>query len=131
MANIDLDLEPDWADDDEWIDDMSALRPQDTGVDNTVKVGGKGKARHPARILVAIDPPHNLDRSRGWWASVAVHDGGIRYRQGSPTLPSHVERQAQAFVKLNRVLLERHWENEVYTAELLAELRPVDPHHWR
>jgi hypothetical protein len=125
MANTDLDLEPDWAADDDWIDDMTSLPPRKTGVDHVIKIGSQGRAKHPARILVAVDPPQNLDRTTGWWATVAVHDLTRRLRPGSPGLPPRVVKQVEAFISANRQPLLDHWAAEIDTVRFLELMRKI------
>jgi hypothetical protein len=54
-------------------------------------------------------------------ASVAVHDGYV----AEGHIPSHVLRQVQEFVKINRDVLTDYWEERIDTRQLDRRLRPI------
>lgn len=76
--------------------DMASLRTERTGVDNTVFVSPKGRAKHAPRIKIAVDPPTTFDPT-AQTASMAIHD----YTVGGE-LPTHINKQARRFIELNR-----------------------------
>src|ERR1700719_962340 len=44
----------------ELLEEMVSYRKDVTGVENTIFISPKGNTRHPARINLAIDPPHTV-----------------------------------------------------------------------
>jgi hypothetical protein len=99
-------------------EDMAALRPDVTGVDNTVFVSPKGYARHAARIKIAVDPPHSLDPTAKK-ASMAIHDYSIT----GAYLPPEIVEQARQFIDRNRDALTRYWNHEIDTREMVKQLK--------
>jgi len=85
----------------ELLEHMASFRKDATGVDNTIWVSPKGRTRHAARIKVAINPPDTLNAT------------------------SHVLRQVQEFVKINRDVLTDYWEERIDTRQLDRRLRPI------
>ena len=104
----------------ELLEHMASFRKDATGVDNTIWVSPKGRTRHAARIKVAINPPDTLNATSET-ASVAVHDGSVT--QGR--IPSHVLRQVQEFVKINREVLNDYWEERIDTRQLDQRLKTI------
>jgi hypothetical protein len=92
-----------------------------TGVDNTIWVSPKGRTRHAARIKVAIDPPDSLNAT-SQTASVAVQDGSVT--EGH--IPSHILRQVQEFVRINREVLTDYREERIDTRQLDQRLKPIE-----
>jgi hypothetical protein len=101
--------------------DMANLVPARTGVQNVIFASPKGKARHAARIKIAIDPPDSLTGD-GETASMAIHDYSVI---GAYMRPALVE-QLKAFIDLNRQLLLDYWEGRIETGQLLEGLRPIE-----
>jgi hypothetical protein len=97
---------------------MASLKPSQTGVDNTIFVSVKGRARHAARIKIAIDPPDCFDitcRS----VSVAVHD----YREIGTGLTPYLREQVRRFVDRNRAVLLAYWDGKLATEDFMAALK--------
>src|SRR5262249_62202300 len=89
-------------------------------VHNKIWVPPKGRSPHPARIKVAINPPDPLNATSKT-ASVTVHDGSV----ADGHIPSHVLRQVQEFVKINRDVLTDYWEERIDTRQLDRRLKPI------
>jgi hypothetical protein len=106
----------------ELLEHMASFRTDATGVDNTIWVSPKGRTRHAARIKVAIDPPDSLNAT-SQTASVAVHDGSV----AEGHIPSHILRQVQEFVRINRGVLMEYWEERIDTRQLDQRLKPIEP----
>jgi hypothetical protein len=100
--------------------DMTSLRKNRTGVENTVFVSTRRDGRHAARIKIAIDPPHNLNPA-GDHASMAIHDFGIR----GAHMPRWLADQAQQFIEANREALLEYWDETISTDEMIARLKPI------
>jgi hypothetical protein len=98
--------------------DMASLRSDETGVDNTIFVSTEGRARHAARIKIAIDPPDSFNASSKT-ASMAIHDYSV---MGAP-VPPRIAEQAKRFIELNREVLLRYWKAEISTREMLDQIR--------
>jgi hypothetical protein len=104
----------------ELLEHMAAFRKDATGVDNTIWVSPKGRTRHAARIKVAIDPPDSLNATIET-ASIAIHDGSV----AEGHIPSHILKQVQEFVTINRQVLTDYWEERIDTRQLDQRLRPI------
>src|SRR6516162_9957589 len=94
----------------ELLEHMASFRKDATGVDNTIWVFPEGRTRHTARIKVAINPPDTLNATSET-ASVAIHDGSV----AEGRISSHILRQVQEFVKINREVLTDYWEERIDT----------------
>ena len=105
----------------ELLEHMASFRTDATGVDNTIWVSPKGRTRHAARIKVAIDPPDSLNAA-SQTASVAVHDGSV----AEGHIPSHILRQVQEFVRINREVLMDYWDERIDTRQLDQRLKPIE-----
>jgi hypothetical protein len=97
---------------------MASLGPEQTGVDNSIFVSVKGRARHSARIKIAIDPPNSFDASCRT-VSMTIHDCRVI---GSGLTPK-VRDQAKTFIVRNRRLLLEYWNGQLLTADFIAKLR--------
>ena len=104
----------------ELLEHMASFRKDATGVDNTIWVSPKGRTRHAARIKVAINPPDSLNATSET-ASVAIHDGSV----AEGRISSHILRQVQEFLKINREVLTDYWEERIDTRQLDQRLRPI------
>jgi hypothetical protein len=104
----------------EALEEMVSYRKNVTGVSNTVFISPRGRARHAARIKLAIDPPDSLDPSQGKQASVAVHDGVATGEVSAALL-----REARTFIELNRAVLLDYWNYKISTDELQRRLRSI------
>ncbi len=104
----------------ELLDHMASFRKDATGVDNTIWVSPKGRTRDAARIKVAINPPDSLNATSET-ASIAIHDGSV----AEGFIPSHILKQVQEFVKINREVLTDYWEERIDTRQLDQRLRPI------
>jgi hypothetical protein len=98
--------------------DMVSLTPDQTGVDNTIFVSTKGKARHAARIKIAIDPPDSFNAS-STDASMAIHDYSIT----GANVPAHIVEQAKRFIERNREVLMLYWEAKIPTRQMLDRIK--------
>jgi hypothetical protein len=106
----------------ELLEHMASFRKDATGVDNTIWVSPKGRTRHAARIKVAIDPsPDSLNAARET-AAVAIHDGSVT--EGH--VPSHILKQVQEFVRINREVLMDYWEQRIDTRQLDQRLKRTE-----
>jgi hypothetical protein len=105
---------------DQEVEDMVSLRPEKTGVENTVFVSTKGYAEPAPRIKIAVDPPHAFNATSKS-ASMAVHDHSIRGESVAP----HIAEQAKRFIDLNREVLLDYWDCKIDTAELIERLKPI------
>ena len=97
---------------------MVSLRRDVTGVDNTIFVSTKVYAQHAPRIKIAIDPPDSLN-ARSKAASMAIHD----YSMTGAYAPPHIVEQAKQFIESNRDALQKYWDCEIDTAELIRRLK--------
>ena len=105
---------------DQEAEDAVSLRPEKTGVENTVFVSTKGYAEHAPRIKIAVDPPHTFNATSKS-ASMAIHDHSIRGESVAP----HIAEQAKRFIDLNREALLDYWEFKIDTAQLIERLKPI------
>jgi hypothetical protein len=101
--------------------DMSSLRRDETGVDNTIFVSTKGRAQHAPRIKIAIDPPDSFNATSKT-ASMAFHDYSIT----GAYVPPHIVEQATRFIERNRDVLLRYWDAKISTREMLDQIRKPD-----
>ena len=107
----------------ELLEHMASFRKDATGVDNTIWISPKGRTRHAARIKVAIDPPDSLNAASET-AVVAIHDGSV----AEGHIPSHILKQVQEFVKMNREVLTDYWEERIDTRQLDRRLKRIEGH---
>jgi hypothetical protein len=105
---------------DDEAEDMTSLRSEKTGIDNTIFISTKGYAPHAARIKIAVDPPDTFNATSKS-ASMAIHDGGIT---GEYLAPRIVE-QAKRWIDLNRDVLLEYWNQKIDTAQLIERLKPI------
>jgi hypothetical protein len=96
---------------------LSSLRKDRTGVDNTIWVSPR-MGSHAPRIKIAIDPPDALTPG-GKTATMTIHDVVVT----GEAVPTHVIRQAEAFINRNRDVLLRFWNGEIDTAEMLDQIQ--------
>jgi hypothetical protein len=75
---------------DQEAEDMVSLRPEKTGVENTIFVSTKGYSEHTSGIRIAVDPPHTFNATSKS-ASMAIHDHSIR---GESSLRTSRSRQS-------------------------------------
>jgi hypothetical protein len=101
--------------------DMSSLRREETGVDNTIFVSTKGRAQHAPRIKIAIDPPDSFNATSKT-ASMAFHD----YSVTGAYVPPRLVEQATRFIERNRDVLLRYWDAKISTREMLDQIRKPD-----
>jgi hypothetical protein len=99
-------------------EDLSSLRKDRTGVENTIWVSPK-MSSHAPRIKIAIDPPHALTLG-GKTATMTIHEPHVVTGEAVPT---HVIRQAEAFIHRNRDVLLRFWNGEIDTGEMLDQIQ--------
>jgi hypothetical protein len=98
---------------------MVSYRKDVTGVDVTIFISPKGNTRHPARINLAIDPPHTVD-PRGKTAVVAIADGKV-----TGDVPTRLLEQARRFIDANREALLDCWEYRIDTETLRQRLQRI------
>ena len=101
------------------VEDMVSLRPDTTGVDNTIFVSTRGYAQHAPRIKIAVDPSDSLNAASKC-ALVAIHDFSVTGEGLSP----YVYVQASDFIERNRDVLLAYWNCEIDTKEMISRLRP-------
>ena len=70
---------------------------------------------------MAIDLPDSLNAT-SQTASVAVHDGSV----AEGHIPSHILRQVQEFLRINREVLMDYWEERIATRQLDQRLMPIE-----
>jgi hypothetical protein len=99
-------------------EDLSSLRKDRTGVDNTIWVSPK-MGSHAPRIKIAIDPPDALTLG-GKTATMTIHEPHVVTGEAVPT---HVIRQAETFIDRNRDVLLRFWNGEIDTGEMLVQIQ--------
>jgi hypothetical protein len=99
-------------------EDLSSLRKNRTGVDNTIWVSPK-LASHAPRIKIAIDPPDSLTAG-GKTATMTIHQPHVVTGERVPT---HIIKQAEAFIDLNHDVLLRFWNGEIDTSEMLEQIQ--------
>jgi hypothetical protein len=99
-------------------EDLSSLRKDRTGVDNTIWVSPK-MGSHAPRIKIAIDPPDALTLG-GKTATMTIHTPHVVTGEDVPT---HVIRQAETFIDRNRAVLLRFWNGEIDTGEMLDQIQ--------
>jgi hypothetical protein len=99
------------------LQEMVSYRKNVTGVDNTVFISPRGRARHAARVKVAIDPPDSLNPACRT-ASISM-DGDVVAGEIEPSLL----RQVKAFIERNREVLIDYWEYQIDTDELRRRLK--------
>ena len=105
---------------DQEAEDMVSLRPEMTGVENSIFVSTKGYAEHAPRIKIAVDPPHTFNATSKS-ASMAIHDHGIR----GESLAPHIAEQTKRFIDLNREALLDYWDFKIDAAQLIERLKPI------
>jgi hypothetical protein len=103
----------------EQLEHMVTYRKNVTGVDNTVFISPKVRARHAPRIKVAIDPPDSISPSSET-ASVTIHDSTVVGR-----MPPDLVKQVQKFIEINRDVLLDYWEERIDTDELRKRLKSI------
>jgi hypothetical protein len=103
----------------ELLEEMVSYRKDVTGVDNTIFISPRGNTRHPARIKLAVDPPHTVD-PRGKTAVVAIADGKV-----AGEVPPRLLEQARRFIDANRDVLLDYWEYRIDTETLRQRLKPI------
>lgn len=99
------------------LQEMVSYRKNVTGVDNTVFISPRGRARHAARVKVAIDPPDSLNPACRT-ASIAL-DGDVVAGEIEPPLL----QQVREFIERNREVLMEYWNYEIDTDELRRRLK--------
>jgi hypothetical protein len=99
-------------------EDLSSLRKDRTGVDNTIWVSPK-MGSHAPRIKIAIDPPDALTPG-GKTATMTIQKPHVVTGEAVPT---HVIRQAEAFIHRNHAVLLRFWNGEIDTGEMLDQIQ--------
>ena len=90
-------------------EDMVSAWPQDTGLDNAIKII-PGNPQHGPRIKVAIDPPDRFTKGRVE-AVIPFGEDNIGAPIPKGVVPAEVERQLREFIALNRAVLpmvDRH-----------------------
>ena len=99
--------------------EMSNLAPEETGLPFTVFVSPRGGAPHGPRVKVTIPP---------WGA----HPEGVYSIEpveciaGVDWLSAHQKGLLQAWIGLNKLLIEDFWEGRIhYDRELRAKLLPI------
>jgi hypothetical protein len=102
------------------VEDLTSLRSEKTGVENTIFVSTKGYAQRAPRIKIAVDPPHTFNATSKS-ASVAIHDYSIT---GASVAP-HIVEQAKRFIDLNREALLDYWDCKIDTDQLIERLNPI------
>jgi hypothetical protein len=105
---------------DQELQDTASLTPNETGIENTIFVSTKGYAQYAPRIKIAIDPPDSFNAASKS-ASMALHDFSL----SGEHVPTHIARQAERFIALNRAALIDYWECRIATAELIRRIRSV------
>lgn len=107
---------------DQEAEDAVSLRPEKTGVENTIFVSTRGYAEYSPHIKIAVDPPHTFNAASKS-ASMAIHGHGIRGESVAP----HIAEQAKRFIDLNREALFDYWDCKIDTSQLIERLTPIDP----
>jgi hypothetical protein len=104
-------------------EDMTSLPTKYTGIVNVIWVSGKGNARHPARIKIAINPSHTFNPvGGGEIASMAVHDFSTR----GAYIPPRVRDQCERWIALNRTALISYWNYEIDTGRLFELMQKIE-----
>ena len=104
----------------EQLEHMVTYRKNVTGVDNTIFISPKVRARHAPQIKVAIDPAHTVSPT-GETASVTIHDGTVI----GPAMSPKLHNQVCSFIELNRGVLLDYWEERIDTDELRQRLKSI------
>jgi hypothetical protein len=99
-------------------EDLSSLRKDRTGVDNTIWVSPR-MGSHAARIKIAIDPPDALTPG-GKTATMTIQKP---HAVTGEAVPTHIIRQAEAFIQRNHEVLLRFWNGEIDTGEMLDQIQ--------
>jgi hypothetical protein len=99
------------------LEETISYRDGVTGVDHTIFISPKGKARHAPRIKVAIvdsiDPRSNV-------AAVRLDSSVV-----AGEIPPELFQQVRTFLAQNREALLAYWRYEIDTEELRQRLRPI------
>ena len=98
------------ADDEE---DLSSLRTKHTGVDNTIWVSVQ-MGQHGPRVKIAVDPPDSLVPG----GKIATMTIDPPYKVTGANVPTHIIKQVQAFIELNRDVLMDHWNGKIDSIEM-------------
>ena len=98
---------------------MANLRPDRTGLSFIVFISQRDEARHAARVKVSPAPRIKPEEMGSYSVAPFAH------RAGRP-LSTAEERALEAWVTLNRDVIQRYWDGDIeYTEDALALLRPV------
>jgi hypothetical protein len=100
--------------------DMTSLRKNKTGVDNTMFISTKGYGQHGPRIKIAIDPPYAFT-PEGKTASMAIHDCSVI----EAYMPMPLVEQAKKFIEANRDVLLEYWDGKIPTDEMIERLKAI------
>lgn len=104
----------------EELENMASLDSEDTGVENVIFVSPKGRARHAARIKIAINPSGSFSPAAES-ASMAMHD----YSTVGAPVPPPIAAQAKRFIDANRAVLMDYWDEKIGTKEMIARLKKI------
>jgi hypothetical protein len=102
--------------------EMANLYPRTTGLPMTVWVGPRGNARHDVRIKVNITHGNqmNIDNTAAVGVRPAPHLVTGR-------LSSNDERLVFEWIRLNEATIIAYWDGSIDTAELIQNLKPLQP----
>ena len=103
------------------LNEMASYREGKTGIRNTIFISPKGRAKHPPRIKVAIDPPTSFSPS-GNSVSVQLDDFSVR---GKAECPAELLSDITKFIELNRQAIIDYWEYRISTDDLSDRLKPI------
>ncbi len=104
-------------------EDMASYDHRDTGLPFNVMISSKGGAKHGPRVKFQQDYGSRMNVSNV--ASVTVSDEPKVARGHEWKLPSNNFVMAAEFVRLNRRILLKYWNNAILTRELEAGLKKV------
>lgn len=98
---------------------LANLRPDRTGLPFIVFISQRDDARHAARVKVSPAPRVRSDQMGSY--SIAP----FSYRAGQALSPAE-ERALEAWVALNRDVLQRYWDGDIeFTEDAIALLQPI------
>jgi len=103
------------------LEEMSSYPEESTGIHNTIFISPKGRAKHAARIKVAIDPPTSFS-PRTKSISVQIDDYSVR---GSVSYSSDLLSKVKQFIDLNKQVIMDYWEYKITTPELTSRLKSI------
>jgi hypothetical protein len=101
--------------------DMADLPPDPTGLPMVVWVPQRGRAQHDVRVKVSLIHGRRMDLDQTSSVSVRPSVGVV----AGPSLRAEDLDCVRRWVDLDRQTIIGYWEGNLYTNELIAQLRRI------